>query len=128
MVKMIYCLKRLPDMSQEEFHKYWLEKHGPLVRERAPAMKVKRYIQSHTVSDSGGVSFNKAIRDSRGSAEPFDGAAELWWESIDDMVAAANDPDGGKAAAELLEDEKNFVDFSRSSIFLVEEHEFYSEL
>jgi uncharacterized protein (TIGR02118 family) len=126
MIKMIYCVRRLPDIGHDEFHKYWLEKHGPLVRERAPAMNVKRYVQSHTIPDSDDVPLNEGLRQSRGSLEPFDGAAELWWESIEDLVAQAGTPEGAKAAEELLEDEKNFIDFSRSSIFFVEEHEIHN--
>jgi uncharacterized protein (TIGR02118 family) len=113
-------------MSEEEFHKYWLEKHGPLVREHTSAMKVKRYVQSHTIPDTADVPLNETIRQTRGSLEPFDGAAELWWESLEDLVAGGGTPEGAKAAEELLEDEKNFIDFSRSSIFFVEEHEIHN--
>ena len=126
MIKMIYCVRRLPEMNHDEFYRYWLEKHGPLVRERASAMKIKRYIQCHTIPDSQDSPLNQVLRQSRGLKEPFDGAAELWWESMDDLKAGVGTPDGAKAAAELLEDEKNFIDFSRSSIFFVEEHEIHS--
>jgi hypothetical protein len=33
-------------------------------------------------------------------------------------------PEGRKLGAALLEDEGNFIDHSRSSAFIVEEHEF----
>jgi hypothetical protein len=45
---------------------------------------------------------------------------------LDDLVAGGSTPEGAKAAEELLEDEKNFIDFSRSSIFFVEEHEIHN--
>ena len=38
MIKLVFCLRRLPHLSREEFHRYWLDTHGPLVRERAPAL------------------------------------------------------------------------------------------
>ncbi len=125
MIKMIYCARRLPEMSHDEFHKYWFEKHGPLVRDRASAIKIIRYVQSHTIADSEDQPLNETVRQSRGLTEPFDGAAELWWESMDDLMAGAVEPNGAKALEELLEDEKKFIDFSRSSMFFVEEQEIY---
>ena len=123
MLKMIFCVRRQENVSEEEFHKYWLKKHGPLVRDRAKALRIKRYVQSHTIPDSTEVPLNETMRQSRGLIEPFDGAAELWWESLEELSAGAGDPEGAKAGQELLEDERNFIDFSRSSIFFVEEHE-----
>ena len=32
MVKLVFCLRRLPQLSLAEFQEYWLQKHGPLVR------------------------------------------------------------------------------------------------
>ena len=123
MIKMIYCVRRLPEMSRDEFYTYWLEKHGPFVCERAAAMKIKRYVQSHTIPDSKEAPLNEILRQSRGLTEPFDGAAELWWDSINDLMAGTTSPDSAKAAEELLNNEKNFVDFSRSSVFFTEEYE-----
>ena len=48
MLKLIYCLRRKPDLSVEEFQRYWREVHVPLVAERAELLGVKRYIQAHT--------------------------------------------------------------------------------
>ena len=52
MIKLVFCLRRLPHLSREEFHRYWLDTHGPLVRELAPALGVKRYTQVHTVTSA----------------------------------------------------------------------------
>ncbi len=43
--------------------------------------------------------------------------AELWGNHEDEVVAGVGGPEGQKAAEELLEDEKKFIDFSRSSIY-----------
>ena len=37
-------------MSEEEFHRYWREEHGPLVRSLATAIGTVRYVQSHTIA------------------------------------------------------------------------------
>ncbi len=42
MIKLVYCLRRLPNLSREEFQRYWLETHGPLVRSRAQALRIRR--------------------------------------------------------------------------------------
>jgi hypothetical protein len=54
----------------------------------------------------------------RGTVEAFDGVAELWWDSLDDLVAALGSEDGQRANAGLAEDEARFIDLERSSLFL----------
>lgn len=127
MIKMIYCIRRRPDISHDEFHRYWRENHGPLVRKHAEAMKVKRYIQCHTIPDTPEMPLNKTIQENRDSIDPFDGAAELWWDSIEDLAAGSMSPEGARAAQELREDEEKFIDFSGSSIFFCEEHTFVDD-
>ncbi len=119
MIKLVYCLRRQEGMSLAEFHRYWREVHGPLVHKNAAALRVRRYVQVHTLDDA----INQALGRQRGNAlEPFDGVAELWWDSLDDFLAAGRTEEGRRAARELLEDEKNFIDLERSTIFLAQEH------
>ena len=120
MLKMIYCLKRRPDIEIEEFYRYWLEDHGPLVRRHAEALKIKKYIQCHKIIDTDETPLNKMIQDSRDSLDAYDGVAELWWDSMDEFMAANSTPDGIEAGQILLEDEQNFIDLSRSCIFFAE--------
>ena len=54
MLKLVYCVRRNPSLSREEFLRYWLDEHGPLVRslrESVPSMV--RYVQSHTFNGFG---------------------------------------------------------------------------
>ena len=74
MVKLVYCIRRREDVPEDEFHRYWLDEHGPLVRSVADAIGAVRYVQSHTVSPE----LNAFLRQSRGSAEPYDGITEVW--------------------------------------------------
>jgi len=121
MIKFVYCIRRLPTLSREEFQRYWLETHGPLSRERDPALGVKRYVQVHTLDSP----MNEVLRKSRGGGEPYDGVAELWWDSIEDMAAATATPDGLRAGQELFEDERRFIDFQRSALWVAQEHEIF---
>jgi len=117
-IKLTFCLRRLPQLSREEFQRYWLERHGPLVREVAATLRIRRYVQLHTLAHP----LSEAIRRARGAPEEYDGVAELWWDSLDDLAAPASTPEGREAGRRLLEDECRFVDLARSPIWLGQEH------
>jgi len=119
MIKLTFAVRRLPHMSLSEFQHYWRENHGPLVCERAEALRIKRYIQVHRLDSP----VNDAMRASREAADPYDGTAELWWESIEEMVAATSSEAGRQAEKELLDDERKFIDLRRSALWVGEEHE-----
>jgi uncharacterized protein (TIGR02118 family) len=118
MVKLIFCVHRHADVDEAEFHRYWREEHGPLVRSLAPVLGIRRYVQVHTTP--GPVS--DALAASRGAPEPFDGVAELWFDSVDALMEDASTPEGAAAADALLVDERRFVDHARSPLFLAEEY------
>lgn len=118
MIKLVFCVRRLPGMARAEFQAYWRERHAPLVREVAPVLRIRRYVQSHTV-DIAAIS---AAVEARGGGEPFDGVAELWWDSAEDIVAVGDTKAGRDAGRRLLADEKNFIDLATSTIFYTEEH------
>jgi hypothetical protein len=54
-------------------------------------------------------------------AEIYDGYAQVWWDGVEAMRAAMETPEGREAGRVLIEDEKTFVDLSRSPIWLGEE-------
>jgi len=118
MLKLVYCIRRRQDVSAEEFHRYWLEEHAPLVRSVARAIGAVRYVQSHAVEPE----LNEVLRASRGAEEPYDGITEVWWDSRTDLEAALQTTDGLDAQRRLMEDEATFIDFARSRVFMTEEH------
>ena len=119
MIKLVMCLHRRSDITREQFQDYWLNKHGPFFQKNAANMRAKRYVQSHTIDTP----VNEGMRSSRGMLAECDGVAEVWFESEEDLVEAMSSPEGQTLGAALLEDEGNFVDHSKSSAFLVREHE-----
>ena len=119
MVKLVYVIRKRDDISAAEFHKYWLEKHGPLVRSFAKAIGAKKYVQSHTIEPKR----NVALAASRGMPEAYDGITEVWWDSLDSMRNGT--PDAEAAGRTLIEDESKFIDFKRSYLFLTEEHSIF---
>ena len=119
MIKLTFAVRRRADIDPTEFHRYWRDRHGPLVRSLQPALGIRRYVQMHRLETP----FNEALRASRGALEPFDGAAELWWDDLDALTAATSTPEGSAAGRTLLEDEATFIDLARSSLWLGEETE-----
>jgi len=120
-VKLVFCCRRDPAMSREEFSRYWLDSHAPLVRRLRRALpQMRRYVQSHTLDSP----IQQAIRDGRGSCEAYDGITEVWF---DDLASIAGDGSDAalEAAQQLLEDERRFLDLERSSVFVTEEHEIF---
>jgi uncharacterized protein (TIGR02118 family) len=117
MIKLTFCLHRLPSMSREAFQKYWFENHAPLVNRHREALGIRRYVQLHSTTTD----LNEAIRGGRGAPQMYDGVAQLWWDSLDDIVAATSSSEGQAAGLALLEDERKFIDLSRSPLFFGEE-------
>lgn len=118
MIKLTFCVRRKPEISEGDFHDYWLNKHGPLVKSVAKDLRIHRYVQTHAIDTP----LNEPAREARGAPERLDGVAELWWKSADDLIAASATPQGQAAAKKLLEDEATMLDFSRSPLWFNEEH------
>lgn len=121
MLKLTFCLRRLPSLSLEQFQDYWLNKHGPLVRSLQPALGMVRYEQVHRLPGD----LADGMRRARGAPEPYDGVAELWWESEATWRAASRNPGARDANRRLLEDEAKFIDLPRSPLWLNHEHVVY---
>jgi uncharacterized protein (TIGR02118 family) len=120
-VKLVYVLHRRQDLSPAEFHRYWLDEHAPRVWAVAERIRARRYVQSHTLDTP----LNAALVESRGLSPGADGITEVWWDSLEELQAAASTPEGAAAMRMLLEDEGRFIDFGRSTIFMTEEHEIF---
>ncbi|GAB4379591.1 MAG: hypothetical protein Kow00121_34040 [Elainellaceae cyanobacterium] len=123
MIKFVYCIRKRADLSDEEFHAFWRDVHGPFIRDLAQTLKATKYIQSHTIATP----VNLEIAKSRGlDASPYDGVTEIWWNSMEDFLAAVSTPEGQAAAQQYITDPKvgevNFVDFAQSRAFLTEEY------
>lgn len=123
-MKVIYCLKRLPSLTPDQFLKHWSEVHGPLVRANQGALRIVRYIQVHT----GHGPLLEKLRSFRGSPEPYDGVAEIWYESREALETLGRDPAARAASRLLYEDEQRFVDLARSPIWFGEEYSIIGKL
>ncbi|MEM7570083.1 MAG: EthD domain-containing protein [Pseudomonadota bacterium] len=123
MIKLVYCIHRRADLSFEDFSRTWLIDHAPLVRRYAEAIRVVRYVQSHSQQPA----LNQALQASRADMGPgYDGITELWWDSLAAFEEGMSQPDAIEAGRALKRDEERFIDFSRSTMFLTQEHEILS--
>lgn len=120
-IKVIYCLTRKPEMSRAAFQAYWLGQHADKVKARADRIGMVRYVQSHSYDTP----MNASMAGERGGIEGYDGVMEGWWDSEEQAMAALTTPEGVVAMADLLDDERKFIDFSRSPIFMTREHVVY---
>ena len=119
MIRLVYLLRRKPELSLDEFHRVWRDEHGPLVAFHQIGLGIVRYTQSHRVDDPA----NEAMTAARGGMEPpYDGVAELWWESEEALAAASATDRGQRAGAELLADEARFIDHPNSPLWLAHEY------
>ena len=116
MIKLTFCLRRLPSLSRADFQQYWFEKHAPLVASVKDALRIRRYVQLHSLP----VSTSAPLRQVRGGPEDFDGVAQLWWDNFEEMTLR-NDAKAAEAGRLLLEDERKFIDLPNSPLWWGEE-------
>jgi uncharacterized protein (TIGR02118 family) len=86
-VKLIALLKATPGMSRADFEKRWVEGHAPLT------LKFKNL---------RGYRINVAIdeyQEIEGEL-PYDGTAELWWDSLEEMQEDFDSPEAQTAVAD----------------------------
>jgi hypothetical protein len=117
MIKLTFALVRRAEFTRESFQAYWLNQHAPLVASVREVLRIRRYVQLHSLP----AEISEPLRNSRGAPQDYDGVAQLWWDSIDDMAVANADPAAIKAGRLLLEDERRFIDLARSPLWWGEE-------
>jgi hypothetical protein len=116
-IKLVSFFCRLPGLSLPECQTYWRETHGPLVLQNAAALGLVRYVQAHTIDDP----LNDAMQAMRGTLEPYDGVDELWWKDRHSLEKSLSTPRGQQAWRKIREDEQQFMDLTRSSLWLAKE-------
>ena len=104
-------------MSFEDFQAYWRNTHGPLVAGHATRLNILKYVQVHSITNPDE---DQPVGPRGQMAKPYDGVAELWFESLD-TIRSNNSQEATEAAMELLEDEKKFIDLPHSPGWLAYE-------
>jgi len=120
-IKLTFCLVRAPHLTREAFQDYWRNTHGPLVASVKDVLRIRRYVQLHSLPDD----ISADIRASRGGPGAYDGVAQLWWDRFEDLAHTASDPAAIDAGRLLLEDERKFIDLAKSPLWWGEEREIF---
>src|SRR5450755_928694 len=105
MIKLTFALVRRPEFSRETFQTYWFERHAPLVASVREVLRIRSYVQLHSLPAEE----SESLRLARKGPEGFDGVAQLWWDSLEEMAAAGAHPAAARAGRMLLEDERKFI-------------------
>ena len=108
MIKLVFCVRRRPDITPEAFYDYWLNTHGPKVRSVAEKIGAWKYIQSHTCEPE----INQALLESRNLQPAYDGITEVWWDDAAALNARFGS-DEGKIAGQFLIEEMKIDSLSR---------------
>lgn len=116
MIRMTIALTRLEHLSSREFQDHWRNEHGKLVRELAETLGIKRYNQAHALAP-------EQLKNGRYYTPPYDGLAEVWYESYDDFLSRISSASGKEAAKRLREDEQRFAQIKLSRTWWSEEYE-----
>ncbi len=123
MLRITFLLRKQPDLSFDEYYRYWLEQHGPLVASLANDLNLLRYVQVHTLRDDAALAAAERMAEDRGGMEPiYDGVAEVWYENREALIDAMSAKAGRAAGRALVEDEAKFIDLPNSPMWLC--HEF----
>ena len=119
MIRLVFALRRKPELSLAEFHDYWRRRHGPLLAGLAEDLNILRYVQTHTIADGT----TEGAQRARGKMEPhYDGVEEVWWSSEAGLEAILASDVGRAAGAALLADEAEFIDLPRSPLWFAYEY------
>ena len=104
-IKFVRLVKRLPALTQEEFKAYWLENHSKLEDKVMESGWVSKITASFATGEVGG------------AEPPFDGMAEIYFDSVEDLQALVS----SHIPEMMREDERNFIDLSGEIVRVVME-------
>ena len=104
MIKLVYCITKKPNLSDAEFFHHWKNIHGP-IGTRIP--RLRKLVQSHRITIPGDK-----------HPPTYDGIAELWFDTIEDLLAARQSPEWQAST----NDEPNFIDHTKVAYVVTEEH------
>jgi uncharacterized protein (TIGR02118 family) len=103
-IKVVYCIRKKPGLSDEDFFRYWKDVHGP-IGARIPGLR--KLVQSRRISAGD-------------DAHPadFDGVAELWFDDVASLLTARRSPQWDAST----QDELNFIDQRHVAYLVCEEN------
>jgi len=113
-VKIFFPLRHHAHQTLEQAQLYWRTNHGPIIRGLSGGNGLLKYFQVHRFEDP----IEQQLRAPRGTkVAPYTGHAEAWI----DRAHTANNPEARRAGEIAVEDERNFIDFKNSTMWVCKE-------
>ncbi len=114
-IRVFFPLRHKAELSEEQARHYWLTQHGPIVRSHGAASGTLCYRQVHRANSA----LDEGLQQARGTqVESYLGHAEAWI----DRGRVTPTEEARRANQAFIEDEHNFIDMNRSTIFFGKEH------
>ncbi|MDJ0278048.1 EthD domain-containing protein [Sphingomonas sp. 2R-10] len=109
MIKLNILIVRKEGLTHDEFAEHWRTKHLDTVKAPPSARKyMRRYLQSHPTGDTLPVT----------PSSKFDGIAEVWFDSVDDVKAFFASSDYIES---ISPDEEGFIDGEKTELLITNE-------
>ncbi len=108
MVKVVWFLKKADHLSMEEFRRWWLDGHAPMIREKLGDLLHRYIVDIRTDHDD--------LPAAAGTPCEWDGIAEEWFESEEIARRALSLPSAPETRADVM------AHVSRMARMVVTEH------
>jgi len=118
MIRFINCMRKRPGMSSEQFRQYWNDtKFDAIIGRVVEYTGAAGYSKNLTLL----VAANELMQERRGgSAQPFDGVLEYWWDDGARLNSVLHTPQCDLLMKSMLEYQREFVDLENSCAFFAE--------
>jgi hypothetical protein len=121
MIRFINCVRKRADISPEEFRQFWNDPRLDAIIDRVVEVTgASGRAKNLTLM----ISANQLIQERRGgSAPPFDGVLEYWWDNAAKLNSVLHTPQCDRLMQSMMEYQKAFVDLENSCAFFTEAQE-----
>lgn len=117
MIRHITCIRKKPDIPDEEFRAYWTAPEFEDLQQKVVALaRPVRYSKNLALK----VEATQRVIDDRGFIDPFDAVIEFWWEDASQLMALYDSPEAQRLLKKIADYESQFIDKFRSTAFFTE--------
>lgn len=117
MIRLIKCLRKKPDLPDEEFRAFWnAPEFEDLNQQVVKLGEAVRYSRNLSLK----VEATRRVIDDRGFIDPFDAVIEIWWEDASQLMELYDTPEAQELRTKIADYENRFIDKFRSTAFFTE--------
>ncbi len=121
MIKLVCFIRKRTDLSVPAFQRHWRQNHGPLIKSLPKLRRhLIRYEQNHRLDSDYARDTAGAASALPSAASGYEGSTIMWFESMKDYHAFAEEPD---YADHIAPDEAKFMDRAQTLYFFTEEED-----